>query len=293
MVAALALAAGEPARRLSEEHAEFHGPDWASARPRWPSWRTARSWSCGERGARPHRRGRARRWAAHRDRPAVRRDRLGHRPHGTALWLGATASRGPRSGGPRRRRRGPVRRPCDAVLADADIAVAEPFSFVSEHDRVVHACSTRPRWADGRPGGEWPPLVVACHGGPTAGARPGFNPLVQFFTTRGFAVVDVDYAGSSGYGRAYRRSLAGGWGVVDVADCIDTAAFLAMPVSVAWRTRRVDGRRMAIRGGVRAASRRSRPCAERPFAACASGTASPTCSRSCEHHDFEARYTTG
>ncbi|MHB8429728.1 MAG: S9 family peptidase [Acidimicrobiales bacterium] len=86
-----------------------------------------------------------------------------------------------------------------------------------------------------------PPLVVFCHGGPTASAEPGFDPVVQFFTSRGLAVAVVDYRGSAGHGRNYRRSLDGGWGALDVDDCIAYARGLA---DAGW----VDGDRMAIRG---------------------------------------------
>jgi dipeptidyl aminopeptidase/acylaminoacyl peptidase len=86
-----------------------------------------------------------------------------------------------------------------------------------------------------------PPLVVFCHGGPTAAAEPGYDPVVQFLTSRGIAVAAVDYRGSSGYGRAYRDQLQGGWGEVDVDDCVDFARSLA-------DAGLVDGGRMAIRG---------------------------------------------
>jgi dipeptidyl aminopeptidase/acylaminoacyl peptidase len=86
-----------------------------------------------------------------------------------------------------------------------------------------------------------PPLVVQCHGGPTGAVEAGFDVVVQFFTTRGFAVAAVDYGGSTGYGRPYRDRLHGAWGVVDVEDCADAAADLA-------DRSLVDGRRTAIRG---------------------------------------------
>jgi dipeptidyl aminopeptidase/acylaminoacyl peptidase len=91
------------------------------------------------------------------------------------------------------------------------------------------------------PDGSRPPLVVFCHGGPTAAAEPGFDPVVQFFTSRGLAVAVVDYRGSSGYGRAYRRALDGLWGEADIDDCARFADSLA---EAGW----VDGTRMAIRG---------------------------------------------
>lgn len=86
-----------------------------------------------------------------------------------------------------------------------------------------------------------PPLVVFCHGGPTGSFEPGFDPVVQFFTSRGLAVAGVDYRGSSGYGREYRERLAGQWGVADVEDCVAFAQALAAEGLV-------DGSRMAIRG---------------------------------------------
>ena len=86
-----------------------------------------------------------------------------------------------------------------------------------------------------------PPLVVFCHGGPTGSFEPGFDPVVQFFTSRGLAVAGVDYRGSSGYGREYRDLLAGQWGVADVEDCAAFAQALATEGLV-------DGTRMAIRG---------------------------------------------
>ena len=108
-------------------------------------------------------------------------------------------------------------------------------------DRCPGCCSDRPiRPCPDPPAGR-PPLVVFCHGGPTAAAEPGFDPVVQFFTSRGLAVAAVDYRGSSGYGRAYRRALDGRWGEADVDDCVPTAEALAR---AGWST----ARRMAIRG---------------------------------------------
>jgi dipeptidyl aminopeptidase/acylaminoacyl peptidase len=87
-----------------------------------------------------------------------------------------------------------------------------------------------------------PPLVVMIHGGPTAGAQPWFSLAYQFWTTRGFAIVDVDHRGSTGYGTAFRNLLDGRWGEVDVEDCIAAASFLADDGLV-------DRDRIVIRGG--------------------------------------------
>jgi dipeptidyl aminopeptidase/acylaminoacyl peptidase len=80
------------------------------------------------------------------------------------------------------------------------------------------------------------------HGGPTAHASPALSLRIQYWTSRGFAVADVNYGGSTGFGRAYRRLLDGAWGIVDVEDSIAVATELA-------RAGEVDGARLAIRGG--------------------------------------------
>jgi dipeptidyl aminopeptidase/acylaminoacyl peptidase len=92
------------------------------------------------------------------------------------------------------------------------------------------------------PAEERPPLIVKSHGGPTAEAMPSFELETQFWTTRGFAVVDVNYGGSTGFGRAYRQRLNGNWGIVDTADCINAARWLAAQGEV-------DGDRLLITGG--------------------------------------------
>jgi dipeptidyl aminopeptidase/acylaminoacyl peptidase len=92
------------------------------------------------------------------------------------------------------------------------------------------------------PEGELPPLLVISHGGPTGAAKPGLDLEIQYWTSRGFALVDVNYGGSTGFGRAYRERLRVRWGIVDVADCRNAARHLAEKGFV-------DGRRMAIRGG--------------------------------------------
>src|SRR5205823_6528346 len=92
------------------------------------------------------------------------------------------------------------------------------------------------------PAEDRPPLIVMSHGGPTDEATSAFDLRKQFFTSRGFAVVDVNYGGSTGYGREYRQRLNGNWGVVDTNDCLSAARYLAEQGFV-------DGDRLAIRGG--------------------------------------------
>ncbi|MGC1307072.1 MAG: S9 family peptidase [Phormidesmis sp.] len=89
---------------------------------------------------------------------------------------------------------------------------------------------------------ERPPLLVKTHGGPTAAASSAFNPVIQYWTSRGFAVLDVNYGGSTGYGRAYRNRLIGKWGVVDVDDVVNGAQYLV-------EQGKADGDRLTIDGG--------------------------------------------
>jgi dipeptidyl aminopeptidase/acylaminoacyl peptidase len=92
------------------------------------------------------------------------------------------------------------------------------------------------------PKGELPPLLTLSHGGPTGETSDSLRLSIQYWTSRGFAIVDVDYGGSSGYGRAYRQRLNGNWGIVDVEDCVNAARYLA-------NQGLVDGTRMTITGG--------------------------------------------
>jgi dipeptidyl aminopeptidase/acylaminoacyl peptidase len=92
------------------------------------------------------------------------------------------------------------------------------------------------------PSDEKPPLLVRCHGGPTSAASSGLNLGIQYWTSRGIAVLDVNYGGSTGFGRAYRDRLHGQWGIVDVEDCINGAKFLV-------ERELVDPERMVISGG--------------------------------------------
>jgi len=135
-----------------------------------------------------------------------------------------------------------LRESSDVLLAEEDIAPAEAVSYPAGAGTVAHGFFYLPRNHRFKPpAGDLPPLLVLSHGGPTAATGSGFNPRIQYFTTRGFAVLDVNYRGSTGYGRAYREQLDGQWGVADVEDCAAGAAWLA-------GQDRVDGKRLVIRG---------------------------------------------
>jgi dienelactone hydrolase len=123
----------------------------------------------------------------------------------------------------------------------ADVAVAEPFTASTSVGPIPGLFFAPTNGRIDRVTGSRPPLVVFCHGGPTSAADGGFDPVVQFFTSRGLAVAAVNYRGSSGYGRSYRRLLDGLWGEADVDDCLGYAEALE-------RAGLVDGSRMAIRG---------------------------------------------
>lgn len=130
-----------------------------------------------------------------------------------------------------------------APLPRRGVSAAIPIEFPSTQGRTAHAFYYAPLNPDFRaPPGTLPPLLTLVHGGPTAQASPAFSAKIQFWTSRGFAVVDVNYRGSSGFGRDYREELNGRWGVVDVEDVIAAARFLGA-------TGRADPARMAISGG--------------------------------------------
>jgi dipeptidyl aminopeptidase/acylaminoacyl peptidase len=130
--------------------------------------------------------------------------------------------------------------------ADPDpryISVPEAVEFPSAGGRTAHALFYRPHNEDYEAAeGEVPPLIVHIHGGPTAQAGADLHLDDQFWTSRGFALVTVNYGGSTGYGRPYRELLRGEWGVVDLEDCTEAALYLA-------RTGEVDADRLAIAGG--------------------------------------------
>ncbi|MES2149997.1 MAG: prolyl oligopeptidase family serine peptidase [Pseudomonadota bacterium] len=124
-----------------------------------------------------------------------------------------------------------------------ELSVPESIAFPTSGNRTAHAFYYPPRNAshEATPGSR-PPLMVIGHGGPTGMASNTLKLATQFWTSRGFALLDVNYGGSSGFGRAYRDALKGQWGVIDVDDCVAGARYLA--------TRGlVDPERLVIRGG--------------------------------------------
>jgi dipeptidyl aminopeptidase/acylaminoacyl peptidase len=123
------------------------------------------------------------------------------------------------------------------------LSVPQPIAFPTRHGLTAYGFFYPPTNGDCvAPATERPPLMVKSHGGPTAATSTGFNLKIQYWTSRGFAVFDVNYGGSTGYGRAYRDRLKGQWGVVDVEDCVNGAQYLAT-------AGRVDGDRLVINGG--------------------------------------------
>jgi dipeptidyl aminopeptidase/acylaminoacyl peptidase len=122
-------------------------------------------------------------------------------------------------------------------------SVPEAIEFPTTNGLTAHAFFYAPHNPDFTPPpGEKPPLLVVSHGGPTGATSSSLSLLIQYWTSRGFGVLDVNYGGSTGYGRAYRLRLNGQWGVVDVDDCTNGALHLAAQG-------KADRARLAIRGG--------------------------------------------
>ena len=121
-------------------------------------------------------------------------------------------------------------------ISPDDLSEPEFITFRSG-DRKAHAFYYAPKNFEGLP-----PLIVMTHGGPTSATTPTLDFKVQFWTSRGFAILDVDYTGSTGYGRSYRDALKGQWGLYDIADCEAGVQYLI-------DQKKVDPRRVAIRGG--------------------------------------------
>ena len=130
-----------------------------------------------------------------------------------------------------------------ATLDDGYISHAQAIEFPTENGLTAHAFYYPPTNGDyAAPEGEKPPLIVISHGGPTSAADSSLDLRKQFWTSRGFGVLDVNYGGSSGFGTEYRRRLNDNWGIVDVDDCINGANYLV-------EQGLADADRLIIRGG--------------------------------------------
>jgi dipeptidyl aminopeptidase/acylaminoacyl peptidase len=182
-----------------------------------------------------------------------------------------------------------VRSAADDTVDPALVSEPRAIEFASGDGDTAHAFYYPPTNAGFvGPDDERPPLIVVSHGGPTAHVTPALDSEFLFWTSRGIGIVDVNYRGSTGFGRAYRDKLQGTWGVVDTEDCVAAATHLA-------EIGEVDGRRLAIRGG--SAGGYATLCAlvfHDEFAAGASyyGVAdTETLAR--DTHKFESRYLDG
>ena len=131
----------------------------------------------------------------------------------------------------------------ERVVAPGYLSVAEAITFPTAGGGEAYGYYYAPVNADySAPTGELPPLMVLMHGGPTGATSPAFSPAKQFWTSRGFAVVDVNYRGSTGYGRKFRQALNGQWGIVDLEDAVAATKYLVSQ-------NKADPNRLLIRGG--------------------------------------------
>jgi dipeptidyl aminopeptidase/acylaminoacyl peptidase len=136
-----------------------------------------------------------------------------------------------------------VKQALEVTVDTGYLSTPRPVEFPTTGGRTAHGFYYSPQNEDfAAPKEDRPPLLVLSHGGPTGAAPSTLRYGIQYWTSRGFAVLDVNYGGSSGYGTAYRRRLNGEWGIVDVDDCSNGALYLA-------RQGLADPDRLAIRGG--------------------------------------------
>ena len=137
----------------------------------------------------------------------------------------------------------PMRRSSDTAVEPGYLSPSQPIEFPAEDGLTAHGIYYAPNNQDYQPlPDEKPPLLVKSHGGPTSAASTALDLSIQFWTSRGFAVLDVNYGGSTGYGRAYRERLKGRWGIIDIDDCVNGARYLV-------DRGLADGNRLAIDGG--------------------------------------------
>ena len=164
---------------------------------------------------------------------------------GKAFFVGASPSRvgaivscDPSSGATTE-----IRRESDTAIDPGYLSVPQEIEFPTENGLTAFGFYYPPKNKDfTAPEGELPLLMLKSHGGPTGAASSAFSPGTQYWTSRGFALLDVNYGGSTGYGRAYRKRLTGLWGKVDVDDCANGALALV-------KRGLVDGERLVIKGG--------------------------------------------
>jgi dipeptidyl aminopeptidase/acylaminoacyl peptidase len=136
-----------------------------------------------------------------------------------------------------------IRRSSEVQVDPGFLSIPEAIEFPTEHGLTAHAFYYAPNNLDSDPpADERAPLLVISHGGPTGATTTTLRLSIQYWTSRGIGVLDVNYGGSTGYGRAYRERLNGQWGVVDVDDCINGARYLV-------EKGEADGKRLIIRGG--------------------------------------------
>ncbi len=139
----------------------------------------------------------------------------------------------------------------NSSLTQDDIALPQAISFTTSDNEIAHGFYYEPKSKRiTAPEKTLPPLIVMCHGGPTGATETSLNLKIQFWTSRGFAVLDVNYRGSTGYGRQYRDRLKSNWGVTDVIDVCSGANYL---IERGW----VDKSKIAIRGSSAGRIRRS------------------------------------
>jgi dipeptidyl aminopeptidase/acylaminoacyl peptidase len=135
-----------------------------------------------------------------------------------------------------------LRRSTDMVIDAGYVSIPKAIEFPTEHGLTAYAFYYPPKNQDFlAPIGEKPPLLVISHGGPTSMVSSKLDLMIQYWTSRGFALLNVNYGGSTGYGRSYRQRLSGQWGVVDVDDCVNGARHLV-------DLGEVDINRLIIRG---------------------------------------------
>lgn len=136
-----------------------------------------------------------------------------------------------------------LRKSSSVEVDEGYLSIPGQVEFPTERGLTAHAFFYPPANRNYEaPQGERPPLIVISHGGPTSASTTTLKLSIQYWTSRGFGVLDVNYGGSTGYGRAYRERLNGQWGVVDVDDCANGARYLV-------ERGEADGERLIIRGG--------------------------------------------